>query len=106
VHAVGAVTPTQLQDPVLDNTMGVVDGGIASTGLAVVASAAVNAGREDRLVTASLRVNFVRPFLSGDQSRYVGTPLRVGRSSGIADAQAIGADRRVASTARMTAYRC
>lgn len=106
VQADGAVTLPQLQDPVLNNTMGVVHGGIASTGLEVVASAAVNAGRDDPLVTASLRVNFVRPFLSGDQSRYVGTPLRVGRSSGIADAQAIGADGVVAITARLTAYRC
>jgi uncharacterized protein (TIGR00369 family) len=106
VHADGAVTLPQLPDPVLNNTMGVVHGGIASTGLEVVASAAINAGRDDPLVTASLRVNFVRPFLSSDQSRYVGTPLRVGRSSGIADAQAIGADGRVAITARLTAYRC
>jgi hypothetical protein len=36
----------------------------------------------------------------------VGTALRVGRSSGIADAQAIGEDGKVAITARLTAYRC
>lgn len=101
----GTVTLAQLPDPVLNNTMGVVHGGIASTGLEVVASAAVNAGRSDPLVTASLRVNFIRPFLAGAESRYVGTPLRVGRSSGIADAQAIGADGKVAITARLTAYR-
>lgn len=105
-YADGTVTLPQLPDPVLNNTMGVVHGGIASTGLEVVASAAVNAGRSDPLVTASLRVNFVRPFLSSAQSRYVGTPLRVGRSSGIADARAIGADGNVAITARLTAYRC
>lgn len=101
-----AVVLPQLPDPVLNNTMGVVHGGIASTGLEVVASAAVNAGRSEGLVTASLRVNFVRPFLAGAQSRYLGTPLRVGRSSGIADAQAIGDDGKVAITARLTAYRC
>lgn len=104
-HEGTTVTLPQLSDPVLNNTMGVVHGGIASAGLEVVASAAVNAGRSDPLGTASLRVNFVRPFFSSAQSRYVGTPLRVGRSSGIADATAIGADGKVAITARLTAYR-
>jgi len=50
------------------------------------------------LVTASLRVNFLRQFFAGTgdgaQSRYVGTPLRV------------GADGKVAIIARLTAYRC
>lgn len=104
-HDEGTVTLAQLPDPVLNNTMGVVHGGIASTGLEVVASAAVNSGRSDPLITASLRVNFIRPFLAGAESRYAATPLRVGRSSGIADAQAIGSDGKVAITARVTAYR-
>jgi acyl-coenzyme A thioesterase PaaI-like protein len=29
--------------------------------------------------TASLRVNFLRPFFAGETSRYVGSPMRVGR---------------------------
>ena len=57
------------------------------------------------LHTASLRVNFLRQFFSGDESRYVGTALRVGRRSGVAEAQAIGADGEVALIARVTAYR-
>jgi uncharacterized protein (TIGR00369 family) len=95
----------QLSDPVLDNSNGVVHGGIASAGLEVVASAAVNAGRYDTpLATASLRVNFLRPFFSGRESRYVGTTFRVGRRSGVADAEAIGDDGKVAIVGRLTAY--
>ena len=43
-------------------------------------------------------------FRSGPESRYVGTPLRVGRSSGVGEAQAIGGDGEVAIIARLTAY--
>ena len=50
-------------------------------------------------------MNFLRQFFSGDQSRYAGTALRVGRRSGVAEAQAIGADGEVALIARVTAYR-
>ena len=49
-------------------------------------------------------MNYLRQFVSGGESRYVGTPLRVGRRSGVADAQAIGADGVVALVARVTAY--
>jgi hypothetical protein len=59
------------------------------------------------LNTASLRVNFFRQFSTfpdGPESRYVGTPLRVGRSSGTAEAQAVGGDAVVAIIARLTAY--
>ena len=94
-------------DPALNNSIHVVHGGIASVGLEAVASAAVNTDRAaDPLTTASLRVNFLRQFFAGDQSRYVGTALRVGRRSGVADAQAIGSDGKVAIIARLTAYRC
>ena len=48
---------------------------------------------------------FVRQFRSSPESRYVGTALRVGRSSGIAEAQAVGPDGKVAILARLTAYR-
>ena len=94
----------QRSDRVLNNSTDVVHGGIASTGLETVASAALNAGRDDPLVTASLLVNFLRPVLAGSESRYVGTALRIGRRSGVAEAQAIGADGRVALIARLTAY--
>lgn len=92
-------------DPVLNNSLGIVHGGVSAMALELVGSAAVNAGRDDQpLNTASVRVNFVRQFGSGPGSRYVGTALRVGRSSGIAQAQAVGGDGEVAILARITAY--
>jgi uncharacterized protein (TIGR00369 family) len=96
----------QLQNPVLNNSLGIVHGGVAAAGLELAASAALNAvGSGDPMLTASLRVNFLRQFFSGGQSRYAGTALRVGRRSGVADAQAIGADGELALVARVTAYR-
>jgi uncharacterized protein (TIGR00369 family) len=96
----------QTSNAVLNNSLGIVHGGVAAAGLELAASAALNAGRSDEpLHTASLRVNYLRQFFSGDQSRYTGTALRVGRRSGVAEAQAIGADGQVALIARVTAYR-
>lgn len=40
----------------------------------------------------------LRQFFAGNQSRYVGTALRTGRRSGVAEAQAIGADGEVPSS--------
>jgi uncharacterized protein (TIGR00369 family) len=86
--------------------IGIVHGGVSAAALELVASAAVNAGRaEHPLQTASLRVNYLRQFRAGGESRYEGTALRVGRSSGVADAKAIGDDGKVALLARLTAYR-
>lgn len=94
----------QKVDPFLNNAVGIVNGGIASTGLELVASAAVNTG-DAPMRTASVRVNFLRPFYATDQSRYEASPLRVGRGTAVADAQAIGDDGRPALVARITAYR-
>ena len=96
----------QASDPVLNNSLGIVHGGVSAMALEMVASAAINAGRQhEPLRTASLRVNFMREFHSGAESRYVGTALRVGRRTGIAEAQAVGADGAPAIHARVTAYR-
>ena len=95
----------QRENSVLNNSLGIVHGGVSAAGLELAASAALNADRTgERLATASLRVNYLRQFVSGGESRYVGTPLRVGRRSGVADAQAIGTDGVVALVARVTAY--
>lgn len=102
----GSTVIHQQQNPVLNNSLAIVHGGVAAAGLELAASAAINADRPGQpLNTASLRVNFLRQFFSGDQSRYVGTALRVGRRSGVADARAVGADGEVALLARVTAYR-
>jgi uncharacterized protein (TIGR00369 family) len=104
----GDAAPMLMQrvDRNLNNAVDIVHGGVAAAGLELAASAAVNRGRSDGMLqTASLRVNFLRPFFAGVDSRYVGTPLRAGRSSAVGDAQAIGDDGKVALTARVTAYR-
>ncbi|MEM6108803.1 PaaI family thioesterase [Mycobacterium sp. 050272] len=96
----------QRVDPDLNNEIGIMHGGVAAAGLELTASAAINADQPgDPLRTASLRVNFLRPFIAGHNSRYVGTPLRIGRTSAVSDARAIGDDDKVAITARLTAYR-
>ncbi|NDJ88006.1 PaaI family thioesterase [Mycolicibacter kumamotonensis] len=96
----------QHPDPSLYNDIGIVHGGVAAAGLEVCASAAVNQQRSDSLLrTASLRVNYLRPFIAGQNSRYLGTPMRIGRRSAVGDAQAVADDDKVAITARVTAYR-
>jgi uncharacterized protein (TIGR00369 family) len=103
--AVGHVL-AQRADPNLNNDIGIVHGGVAAAGLELAASAAINRNRSDGLLqTASLRVNFLRPFFAGTNSRYEGTPVRVGRNTAVGDARAIGDDGKLAITARVTAYR-
>lgn len=99
-------TLRQLAHPAVNNTLGAVHGGVAAAGLELVASAALNADRGDQpLHTASLRVNYLRRLIGGGQSHYTATALHSGRSSGVAEARAIGDDGKLALTARLTAYR-
>lgn len=102
----GGASKVLLQNPdsVLNNSLGIVHGGVSAMALELVGCAAVDDGG-DPMHTASLRVNFLRQFRSGPESRYVGTALRIGRRSGVADAQAVGPDGEVAIIARLTAYR-
>ncbi|HTY28942.1 MAG TPA: PaaI family thioesterase [Mycobacterium sp.] len=101
----GTYLLAQRPDPIINNLIGIVHGGVSSTGLELVASAAINHGQSEPLRTASIRVNFLRPFFAGERSRYEGTAVRVGRNSGIGDAQAVGDDGKVAIMARITGYR-
>jgi acyl-coenzyme A thioesterase PaaI-like protein len=103
----GAEPAVLFQDPSpdLNNDLGIVHGGVAAAGLELVGSAALNVTPDVALQTASVQVSFLRRLLCGDESRYVGTAVRVGARSGIADARAIGADGDVALLARVTAYR-
>lgn len=106
VESDGPAVLRQHADPVLNNTLGVVHGGVAATGLELVAAAAVNAGRHDApLRTGSLRVNYLRRLIAGGECRYTATASHVGRNTGVADAQAFGADGALALTARFTGYR-
>lgn len=95
----------QHPDPMINNLIGIVHGGVSSAGLEVVAAAAINHGQEKPLQTASIRVNFLRPFIAGAQSAYEGTALRIGRTSAVGDARAVGDDGKVAVIARVTGYR-
>jgi uncharacterized protein (TIGR00369 family) len=96
----------QTPDSALNNPLGFVHGGVAAAGLELAASAALNAdSRGEPLHTASVRVNYLREFRSGNDARYEGSISRIGRRSGVGEAQAIGADGSVALIARVTAYR-
>jgi uncharacterized protein (TIGR00369 family) len=102
----GPAVLRQHADPVLNNSLGVVHGGVAATGLELVAAAALHAGRHDApLRTGSLRVNYLRRLIAGGECRYTATSSHTGRNTGVADAQAFGADGKLALTARFTAYR-
>jgi len=94
----------QRPDPLLNNAIGVVNGGVAAAGLELAASAVINAGGPP-FRTASLRVNFLRQFVAGQHSRYEANAVRIGRSTAVADAQAVAEDGRPALLARVTAYR-
>lgn len=90
----------------VNNTLGAVHGGVAAAGLELVGSAVLNADRADApLLTASLRINYLRRLIGGGRSHYTATSLHSGRSSGVAEARGIGDDGKVALTARLTAYR-
>lgn len=95
----------QQPDPMVNNLVGFVHGGVSSAGLELVASAAINQEQASPMRTASIRVNFLRPFIAGAQSVYEGTALRIGRSMAVGDARAVGDDGKVAVVARITGYR-
>lgn len=101
----GTYRLAQRPDSIINNLIGIVHGGVSSAGLELVASAAINHGQSTPLRSASIRVNFLRPFFAGSRSRYEGTALRIGRNSAIGDAQAVGDDGKVAILARVTGYR-
>ena len=109
VGADGSHRLRQLPDPMINNLIGIVHGGVSSAGLELVAAAALNHGQSEPLRTASVRVNFLRPFFArpdtGAQSVYEGTALRIGRTAAVGDSRAVGADGAVAVIARVTAYR-
>ncbi|MDA0251455.1 MAG: PaaI family thioesterase [Actinobacteria bacterium] len=95
----------QHPDPMINNLIGIVHGGVSSAGLELAAAAAFNHEQDAALRTASIRINFIRPFIAGAQSVYEATALRIGRTSAIADATAIGDDGKAAVIARVTGYR-
>jgi len=101
----GAYRLHQQPDPMINNLIGIVHGGVSSAGLELVAAAAINHEQSEPFRTASIRINFLRPFFAGAQSIYEGTALRVGRTSAIADSRAVGDDGKTSVIARVTGYR-
>jgi len=95
----------QRPDPMINNLIGIVHGGVSSAGLELVAAAAINHEQSEPFRTASIRINFLRPFFAGAQSVYEGTALRIGRTSAIADSRAVGGDGKISVIARVTGYR-
>jgi uncharacterized protein (TIGR00369 family) len=95
----------QQPDPMINNLIGIVHGGVSSAGLELVAAAAINHEQSEPFRTASIRINFLRPFFAGAQSIYEGTALRIGRTSAIADSRAVGDDGKTSVIARVTGYR-
>ena len=95
----------QQPDPMINNLIGIVHGGVSSAGLELVAAAAINHEQSEPFRTASIRINFLRPFFAGAQSVYEGTALRIGRTSAIADSRAVGDDGKTSVIARVTGYR-
>ena len=105
VAANGTYRLRQHPDPMINNLIGIVHGGVSSAGLELVAAAAINHDQSEPFRTGSIRVNFLRPFIAGAQSVYEGTALRIGRTSAIADSRAVGDDGKTAVIARVTGYR-
>jgi uncharacterized protein (TIGR00369 family) len=101
----GSYRLRQCPDPMVNNLIGIVHGGVSSAGLELVGAAAINHAHDTPMRTASIRVNFMRPFVAGAQSVYEASALRIGRTSAIADAVAIGPDGKAAVLARVTGYR-
>lgn len=95
----------QQPDPMLCNVSTSVHGGIAATGLELVASAAIEAACGPGFWTGSLQVNYLHPFAAGHGSHYAGWVTQRGSRVAVAEAHALNADARPAVTARLTAYR-
>jgi uncharacterized protein (TIGR00369 family) len=95
----------QASNPLLNNAIGFLHGGVAAAGLELACAAALNNTQRKTFRTASLVVNFLRPLsMDGGACRYVATAMHVGRRTAVADAHAIGSDGRLAITGRVTAY--
>jgi acyl-coenzyme A thioesterase PaaI-like protein len=94
----------QLPDPGITNAFGMISGGVVAAGAELAASAAIS-GEERPYHTASLRVNFLRPFHAGGGAHYLGSVSRKGQNTALAEGSAINADGSKALTVVVTAYR-
>jgi uncharacterized protein (TIGR00369 family) len=106
-HATGAAAPALVQrhDPVLVNSLGVVNGGISSACLALAAAAAIDARAGQPMQIGSFRVNFLQPLANATDIRYVAEVAHLGRRTAVARAQVSSTGGHPPLTATLTAYR-
>jgi uncharacterized protein (TIGR00369 family) len=96
-----------LPDPILNNDLAMVHGGVVATALEMVARGSLSVADDvsGSMYTGSMRVNYLRPMRIGGPARYTASPVRVGRGTAVMDSVAIGHDGRASAVARVTAYR-
>lgn len=96
-----------MPDPILNNDMGMVHGGVVAATLELVAQGSLRLAQDDSdgKYTGSMRINYLRPMRVGGSARYTASPVRVGRGTAVMDGVAIGDDGRPSAIARVTAYR-
>lgn len=76
-----------------------IHGGVVASLLDIAACSAVMAELERDVPTIDLRVDYLRPAGPGDLTA-IGRVVRVGRTLGVADAEAFDADRRLVAVGR------
>lgn len=97
-------TLVQRHDPVLVNSLGVVNGGVSSACLVLAAAAAVDAQASTTMQLGSLRVNFLRPLRGSAVTHYAADVQRLGRRTAVATAYASHEGGRRELSATLTAY--
>ncbi|OFB37143.1 hypothetical protein BA059_20720 [Mycolicibacterium sp. (ex Dasyatis americana)] len=95
----------QRHDPVLVNSLGIVNGGISSACLALAAGAAVDARAEAPMQMGSFRANFLRPLEKDTDIRYVADVQRLGKQTALATARVSAGGDRPPLSGMFTAYR-
>ncbi|OBH12796.1 acyl-CoA thioesterase domain-containing protein [Mycobacterium sp. E1747] len=102
----GFATPTLVQrhDPVLVNSLGVVNGGVSSACLILAAAAAVDAQAGTPMQLGSVRVNFLRPLRGSAVTHYAADIQRIGRQTAVATAYASNEGSRPELFGTLTGY--
>ncbi len=105
----GAAVLAQEWNPLLTNVIGTVHGGVVAAALELAGTTAVNAGQVPQFRTSSMTVHFLAALAGSERNRaeamYEASVIHKGRRSAVIDARARGADGRVATIARLNAYR-
>lgn len=100
----GEVALVAEPDPVVENAIGCVHGGVVAAALCCAGFAALEDSGASGMSVGSARVNYFRPFIAGDGAAYRGRADRIGRHVASAVANAVAPGGKIAATARVTAY--